>query len=310
MNQLLVLGTVGREKVRVFGKVSPVVYGGTAFHAVEAVLRAGRAQPVLVSAVGDDLTPEELVRQFSEKVSGDGLQRITGCPSFYWEAAYESSFEENVTLALENRLLDDFRPDWHRIRSRFPDIDTCYLGAFDPQVQIGCCERFPDAIVMAETLDYWIGRDRPGVLELMHRAQGFVLTEREFRELWFADCGPGTPHLRVAPLLDEFGLRFLIVTFGERGSQIFDPEGAVLVPAVACNTVDPTGAGNAFSAGVLSALTGQDGFDREGLVDGVILGTALAALQVQDFGNQALRTASAATVQELYDHVRQRVRRL
>lgn len=152
MSRILVLGTVGRETIHAFGAVSPLVHGGTAFYAVEAILKAGSAEPLLVSALGDDLSPDEVIGQFSREVSGAGLHRIHGLPSFYWEAAYQSSFEENVTLKLENRLLDQFRPDWFRLRAEFPDIDSCYLAAFDPTVQLSCCDHFPGAFIVAETL--------------------------------------------------------------------------------------------------------------------------------------------------------------
>src|SRR5215467_2395887 len=128
MEKILVLGTVGREKIHSMGAVSPVVFGGTAFYATEAILMAGSADPLVVSVLGRDLTPMELLGQFSREISTAGLQQYTDLPSFYWEARYEHSFEESATLVLENRLIDEFRPDWAALRRRFAQIDFCYLA--------------------------------------------------------------------------------------------------------------------------------------------------------------------------------------
>ena len=304
MEKILVLGTVGREKIRTMEAVSPVVFGGTAFYATEAVLMAGAVEPLLVSALGHDLTPAELIGQFSREISTAGLQHFTDLPSFYWEAHYEHSFEESATLVLENRLIDDFRPDWVALRRQFPQIGFCYLAAFDPGIQSGCCDHFDDAFIVTETLEYWIDRDREGVLFVAGRSNGIVVTEREFRRLWRFDAPPFTSHSEVVHIVEELGLNFLIITFADRGSQVFDRRGTFFVPAVNCATVDSTGAGNAFSGGMVAHLAQGGTYDRRRLPDSVAFGTVLAGMQVQDFSNRALRTASALDISTLWQEVK------
>ena len=303
MNDILVLGTIGREKIHSFGTTSPVVFGGTAFYATEAILRAGATSPLLVSAVGNDLTPAELVSQFSGPVNASGLRRNADLPSFYWEARYDGSFEESTTLTLENQLIDEFAPDWAVLRKRFSDIKFCYLAAFDPKVQLACSRHFAECFVISETLEYWIGRDQQGVLDLAVNSNGFVVTAREFHALWHVDASPYMPHERVASIVEQCGLDFLIVTFADRGSQVFDTQGTFMVPALGCETVDSTGAGNAFSGGIVAHLARGGNCDRKGLIDAVALGTALASLQVRDFSNRALRTASSSEIGALRQKV-------
>jgi sugar/nucleoside kinase (ribokinase family) len=304
MEKILVLGTVGREKIHSMGAVSPVVFGGTAFYATEAILMAGGADPLLVSVLGRDLTPLELIGQFSRQISTAGLQQYTDLPSFYWEARYEHSFEESATLVLENRLIDKFRPDWAALRRRFAQIDFCYLAAFDPGVQSGCCDHFADAFIVSETLEYWIDRDREGVLGVTGRSNGLVVTEREFRRLWRFDAPPRTRHRKIVHVIEELDLDFLVVTFADRGSQVSDRRGTFFVPAVNCATVDSTGAGNVFSGGMVAHLAQGGTYDRRRLPDAVAFGTVLAGMQVQDFGNRALRTASAADISMLWQEVK------
>ena len=307
MEEILILGTVGRERIHSFEDVSPVVFGGTAFYATEAILRTNTTDPLLVSTMGHDLTPEELIGQFSREIRRSGLQQNAHLPSFYWEARYEYSFEESVTLALENRLIGEFDPDWAALRGQFPRIGFCYLAAFDPRVQLNCCEHFANTFIISETLEYWIDRDKEKVLDVARRSNGLVVTEREFRALWQLDAPPYTRHERIIHIVDEFEFDFLIVTFGDRGSQVFDMIGTFFVPAMSCETTDSTGAGNAFSGGIISHLSQGGTYDRRQLLDAVALGTVLAGIQVQDFSNYALRRASAADIFTLQQEVKNSV---
>lgn len=307
MDNILILGTVGRERIHSFGTTSPIGFGGTAFYATEAILRAGVTRPLLVSALGNDLSPTEILDQFSGPVNAYGLLRNANLPSFYWEARYDHSFEESTTIALENRLVDDFAPDWVALGNQFPGIRFCYLAAFDPKVQLACSQHFTECFVISETLEYWIERDRQGVLDLAKKSNGFVVTEREFGALWHFDASPCTPYEQVADIVERCGLDFLIVTFADRGSQVFDTEGTFMVPAVTCVTIDSTGAGNAFAGGIVGHLARCGKYDRERLLDAVALGTALGSLQVRDFSNHALRTASASEVGALRQEVRKSI---
>jgi cytidine kinase len=304
MEDILILGTVGRERIHSFGTTSPVVFGGTAFYAAEAILRAGAIRPLLVSVLGNDLSSAELIDQFSGPINTYSLQRNANLPSFFWEARYDHSFEQSTTIALENRLIDEFSPDWPDLGNQFPDIQFCYLAAFDPRVQLACSRHFAECVVVSETLHYWIKRDRQGVLDLAAQSNGFVVTEREFRALWNFDAPPYTPHERVAGLVEQCGLDFLVVTFADRGSQVFDTEGTFMVPALSCETIDSTGAGNAFSGGIVGHLAQCGKYDREQLLDAVSLGTGLASLQVRDFSNRALRRASSSEIEDLRREVR------
>jgi hypothetical protein len=131
---------------------------------------------------------------------------------------------------------------------------------------------------------------------------------REFCALWQIDAPPRTPYERVAGIVERCGLDFLVITFAERGSQAFDNQGTFMVPALSCETVDSTGAGNAFSGGIIARLSRPGRYDRGRLLDAVALGTVLAGLQVRDFSNTAMRAASSSEIEALHQEVRNSVR--
>ena len=304
MENVLILGTIGRERIHSFGTTSEVVFGGTAFYGTEAILRAGARRPLLLSVLGNDLSAADLIDHFSGPINTFGLQLNAKLPSFFWEARYDHSFEESTTIALENRLIDEFAPDWAALGNQFLSIEFCYLAAFDPEVQLACARHFAKSFVVSETLQYWIERDRKGVLAIAGQSNGFVVTEREFHALWGFAAPPYTPYERVAGIVEQCGLDFLIITFADRGSQVFDAQGTFFVPALVCEPIDSTGAGNAFSGGIVGHLALQGEYDRARLHEAVALGTGLASLQVRDFGNHALRAANSSEIETLWQEAR------
>ncbi|MBF6150340.1 PfkB family carbohydrate kinase [Nocardia nova] len=311
MPHILILGTFGREKIHTPTCTSPVVFGGTAYHATRAILKATAAPPLPASILGHDMTVADLGAQFDDEIDLSGVQHTTDLPSFYWEASYDDSLDESHTLTLENRLLASFTPDWTILRRQSSDIRYCYLAAFDPQIQLDCCRHFSDAFIVAETLGYWIDRDREGVLELAHHCNGLVLTQRECSALWHLDVTTHAPHPALMSIVEECDLDFLAVTFAAQGSRIFDTTSSFHIPALHCTTVDPTGAGNAYSGGILAHLANTTTrYDRDHLPAAAALGTALASLQVQDFSDHALRRASAAELQTRAHTLARRICRL
>jgi fructokinase len=67
----------------------------------------------------------------------------------------------------------------------------------------------------------------------------------------------------VEPLQTR-GIRLIIVTLGREGCAYRTAEGFGQVPGYTVNTVDPTGAGNGFVAGLLAELIQIASADQEG----------------------------------------------
>jgi len=86
--------------------------------------------------------------------------------------------------------------------------------------------------------------------------------------------------------MDKKGLlgltRMIITTLGEKGSLISNPEIDVTIPAaIVRNVVDPTGAGDAYRAGLLKGIvSGRD------IETSAKMGTVAAAFAVERYGTQ------------------------
>jgi adenosine kinase len=86
--------------------------------------------------------------------------------------------------------------------------------------------------------------------------------------------------LGKAELLDRAGA--LITTLGEEGADVSDRTESVHIPAVAVEEVkDPTGAGDAFRAGLIKGLT-----DGQDLVAAARIGATCASYAVEKLGTQ------------------------
>ena len=76
-----------------------------------------------------------------------------------------------------------------------------------------------------------------------------------------------------------------IVTLGERGSEIFNGEAVQQIPSCkAAQVVDPTGAGDAYRAGLLSGL-----MSGKSLAEGALLGSVCGSFAVEVAGTQTYR---------------------
>ena len=83
----------------------------------------------------------------------------------------------------------------------------------------------------------------------------------------------------------ELGLNYFIVTHGERGSVLHTRDGiAEIMPQKAKKVVDPTGAGDAFRAGLIHGL-----LSGKSIPESMKIGARLGVRCVEKKGGQTYR---------------------
>ena len=88
--------------------------------------------------------------------------------------------------------------------------------------------------------------------------------------------------VQACQILTLIGPKAVLLTLGERGVLVVDKQSSVFVPVVAVEqVVDTTGAGDAFSAGVITGLL--EGLSLE---QAARLGCAVAGYKIQHFGSR------------------------
>ena len=89
--------------------------------------------------------------------------------------------------------------------------------------------------------------------------------------------------LDKSSLLAKTGM--VITTLGEDGSRVITPAGELTIPAVKPDkVVDPTGAGDAYRAGLIKGLVQNDS-----VVKGALMGGVCASFAVECYGTQEYR---------------------
>ncbi|MGA1837858.1 PfkB family carbohydrate kinase [Herbiconiux sp. 11R-BC] len=110
--------------------------------------------------------------------------------------------------------------------------------------------------------------------------------------------GREDPREVVAALLERYEL--VTLTMGRAGVlAAMRGVGPVTVPAIPVVPIDTTGAGDAFSAGFLTAMLRTGGHDEERLIAAASEGVRCAALVVESLGARPPRLTSAATTSAL-----------
>ena len=132
--------------------------------------------------------------------------------------------------------------------------------SFDPNVRLSL---IPDLDRYREQLDEWVRLSRIVKLSVADLDILFPgMTDETLAERW----------------LSRGYLRLLVVTHGADGARAFAARHAVHVPAVPVSVVDPVGAGDAFTAGLLAWLDRADRLSMDAL-DALSQRDARAALQ-------------------------------
>jgi len=108
-------------------------------------------------------------------------------------------------------------------------------------------------------------------------ASRYVFMNRQEAGYVCGVLGVSSPHQ-----LATRGPRAVFITRGEEGSEVATAAGVEVVPAVPATVVDPTGAGDAFTAGALAGLL--RGWDP---VRAARLGSTVASFVVERWGAQA-----------------------
>ena len=86
--------------------------------------------------------------------------------------------------------------------------------------------------------------------------------------------------LEKSVLLEKTGI--IITTLGEKGSRVCTPEGDIdILPAGIRKVLDPTGAGDAYRAGLIKGLV-----EGKGMREAAMMGSVCAAFAVESYGTQ------------------------
>jgi sugar/nucleoside kinase (ribokinase family) len=293
MSRLTVIGTVVCEDIETpRGKSSPPPgLGGSSIYASVAAQLLYRVD--LIGMVGADFPEPYLRRLQSLNIDLNGLQWSSG-KTFYWKAKYAQDLLTRDTLALDLGVYEHYHP---QLPANCRRSEYVLIANLMPQLQDEVLAQLDSpGIVMLGTIDHWVCTERPCIVSLLPRVDGFIANEEEMR--LFAGLSDS---IAAAKYVATLGSKFTVVTLAERGAVLVMGEKEFHFPAFPCETVqDPTGAGDSFAGGLLASLARDRATDisEQSLCRAMLYGTALASLCVETFSVEGLCRAQLEDVEK------------
>ena len=291
---LLVIGTAALDSVRTpFGEREEVLGGSAVYFAVAASFFTSVR---LVAAVGEDFPEAHLHLLAGRGIDLSGLRRLPG-RTFRWRGEYGYDLNEAHTLDTQLNVLE-------RFDARLTDAEAAtpyaFLANIDPVLQQRVRQRMRGArLLAADTMNFWIERQRPDLLAVLHDLDLLIINDAEARML---ANQPSLP--RAARDILRLGPRALIVKRGEYGVALFGEGGPFAAPALPLEEVaDPTGAGDSFAGGLMGHLAASGRHDAATLRQAVIYGSVMASFNVEDFSLSRLLRLTRAEVDERFRHL-------
>jgi sugar/nucleoside kinase (ribokinase family) len=281
-HSLLVVGSIAFDSIETpNGSVEEALGGSATYFSYAASFFTS---PRLVGVVGLDF-PNEQRRLFAERgIDTAGLKTEPG-KTFRWKGRYHQDMNTRDTLEVHLNVFETFDP---RLPDQFRNSSHIFLANGSPTLQARVLDQVQKPrLVLADTMDLWINRQRQELLQLLPRLDGLLLNDSEAKLL------TGDDNLvRAGQAVRRMGPKFVILKKGEHGAMLVSPDGVYVMPAYPTEeVVDPTGAGDSFAGGILGYLT-SDGSPPPGrLRQAMAYGTVIASLTVEGFGLNGLQRA-------------------
>lgn len=233
VDELLELAQPLRPYAHLDGRPSGRRLGGGAANTARPLARAGH-EVTVVSAVGTDEDGDFILERLAAE--GIGTQTIARVPGPSTRSLVLLDADRERTIVNLHRCVE---PEG-AARLRDLPADAVYVRSREGDVAPHMAARLEDALVLAHVPPLAPG-SRPAHLLVGSAGD---LPAKVIESPWELGIEVGGACLRA-----------FVVTHGALGAVGFSPEGRLTVPAPRVDVHDSTGAGDAFAAGLLHALT-------------------------------------------------------
>lgn len=271
------------------------VIGGSATYSAFAVSLFAPA--AIVAVVGSDFPEASLSDLRKRGVDTNGVERVEG-KTFRWAGRYSDNLASRETLDTQLNVFADFRP---KLNAAHRKARFVLLGNIHPSLQLEVLQQVErPRFVAADTMNFWIERERSALQEVLSRIDTLVINDEELRQL--ADIHNVK---RAARAVLEMGPKRLIVKRGEYGAMLFDGDEIFFAPAYPLeDEIDPTGAGDTFAGALLGYLAGAGVLEHSTLRRAVVVAATVASHCVEGVGTERLRALARAELQLRIDALR------
>jgi sugar/nucleoside kinase (ribokinase family) len=292
MNKLLIVGTVAFDTIKTpFGKAERILGGsGTYIGICSSIFEIKNS---IVSVVGGDFKEKNLTLLQNKNIDISGIEIVKNGKTFFWEGVYHKNMNHRDTINTELNVLADFDP---KVPSNYNDPKIVLLGNLHPLIQLKVISQLknnPDLIIL-DTMNYWMDNSLSELLNVISQVDLLCINDQEAQQL------TNENNLDIAAKkLFILGPKYLIIKKGGDGSTIYSKNNSFNCNVFPTKKVkDPTGAGDSFAGGLAGYLTKCNTISFNDVKEGVIYGTALASLCIEDFGPNNILKIDSKIVDE------------
>jgi len=274
------------------GRRDNVIGGSTTY----AMIAAGHSCPVnVVGIIGTDF-PEEGKNIYKKYAASlEDLKTVPG-DTFRWGGSYHANWDDRDTLFTELGVFADFNPI---LSTANQNSNYVFLANIHPTLQNNVINQIkqPQAIVI-DTMNLWIDIARPELKEVLSKSNILLINESEAELLTeAADLNMS------AKILQSLGPNVVVIKRGSSGAVLFQGIDRIEIGAYPVKkVVDPTGAGDSFGGGFVSALAQGYSFKNA-----LAQGSAWASVCVEGFGSESILTVSESEIKERINFLKQTV---
>ena len=284
-NSVLIVGSIGLDTIETPNQKQENIIGGSTTY---SLIAASKNIPVsIVGIIGDDF-PEEGHLIFNTYAKNlDDLQIVQG-KTFRWGGRYHKNWDDRDTLYTELGVFSDFKPklsDSNKYRSHI------FLANIHPDLQqlVIKQNKNKDALIVIDTMNLWINTARDSLTNVLSDSDILLLNESEAQLLTEKENISES-----ASAILDMGLDTVVIKKGSNGAELFTRNEHFAVGAYPIEkVVDPTGAGDTFGGGLISALA-----CGKTLRDSLIYGSSLASLCVEGFVIDKIQEVSESTIMD------------
>ena len=295
---LIIVGSVAYDGVETpHGKVDRMLGGAATYIALAASYFTSTG---IVAVVGDDFAQEDVDLLASRDIDLEGLERIPGGKTFFWQGVYSADMNDRTTLRTDLNVFAGFDP---KVPEAYRKQPYLLLGNIQPALQRSVRAQMPNVrITGGDTMNYWINDFRSELLETLKEWDFLLINDSEARLL------SGENNLRRAAVrIMEMGPRTLVIKRGEYGAILFQGDCHFMAPGYLLEDVfDPTGAGDSFAGGFIGYLAGRGVQPSGGAIDmselrrAVIYGSVMGSFCCEQFGVDRFRTLTREEIEARY----------
>jgi sugar/nucleoside kinase (ribokinase family) len=293
-DSILIVGSIAIDTIEIGNERYENLLGGSTTY---ATIAAGKYSDVnVVGIIGSDFPQygHDIYNKYANNLLD--LQVEQG-KTFSWGGRYHDNFDDRDTLFTELGVFGGFNPQLSAINKNQQFV---FLANIHPSLQnsvIDQCQANPTIVI--DTMNLWIDTTHNELLNVLSKSDILLINESEAEML--TECSNLDD---AAKTLIGLGPPIVVIKQGSNGASLYNNMDEKITIGVypISKVVDPTGAGDTFGGGFISALA-QGKTYKEALV----LGSALASICVEGVGIDALEKATVSEIQKRQIFLRDKV---